>query len=666
MHANRKRRLVTIATVGLLALGGAAASLITALPAAAATVCDQFGSVTAGDYRIMNNRWGTSATQCINTTSNGFSITQQDGVGNTSGAPTAYPAIYLGCHYSSCSPSSALPRQINTIGSAPNSISVSYPGSGTWDAAYDVWLNADNNTTGVQDTEIMIWLNRQGSIQPIGSPTGTVTIAGRSWQVWTGSNGANNVVSYLFQGSPLTTFSFDLVAFINDTFSRGSQYGNASWWLTSVQAGFEPWIGGVGLTVNSFSSSVSGGSSQNPPGTPGTPVASGVTASSVGLTWSASSGTVSNYQIERCTGSNCTNFSQVGTSTTTSFTNSGLNANTLYRYRVRATNSSGNSSYSGIVNVTTGSSTGCAPTNLMVTGTTSSSISLSWSPTQSSCNTVAYEVFRAPGSSGGSFNVVGQPTSPSYTDGGLSSGSTFRYQVRARDNQGNVSSFTSTVTATTGSSTQPPGTPGTLGVASTTSSTVNLTWGASSGTVTNYQVERCTGANCTNFVQVTTSTSTSLADGGLSASTTYRYRVRAANSAGVSGYTNVVNATTAGGGGGGGCSAALTVQTGWNSGYVMQPNTVTNTGSSTINGWTVTFTLPSGHAIVGYWNATVTVSGQTVTARGISGQNATLGAGASTTFGFPGVPTRRQHLGSVQRHLHQPLTIASNQPGRPA
>jgi chitodextrinase len=319
----------------------------------------------------------------------------------------------------------------------------------------------------------------------------------------------------------------------------------------------------------------------------------------------------------------------------TSFVNnSGLTANTVYRYRVRATNTAGASPYSGIVNVTTGSVTGCTPTNFMVSGTTSTSISLSWSPPQPVCSTAGFDVFRAPGASGGTFTLLAQVTTTSYTNSGLTSGSTFRYQVRARDIQGNLSAFTPAVTATTGTTVQPPGTPGPLSAPSTTASTVNLTWGASTGTVTNYQIERCQGATCTNFVQVTTSAATSIADGGLAAATTYRYRVRAANSAGTSGYTNTVNATTTGGGGGGGCSATLTLQTGWNTGYVMQPITVTNTGTSTLNGWTVTFTLPAGHAITGSWNATVTVSGQTVTARGISGQNATLGAGASTNFGF--------------------------------
>ncbi len=238
------------------------ASVVVAIrPAAAATgqICDQYGTTTQGNYVVMNNRWGTSATQCINVTASGFQIVQQDGTGNLSGAPVSYPAIYLGCHYGNCSPNSPLPMQISQIRSATSSTSETYPGSGTYDAAYDIWLNADTNVSGVQDTEIMIWLNHTGSIQPIGSQTGTTSLAGKSWNVWTGNNGQNNVVSYVANPAGVTSFSFSVLDFINDTLRRGSQYGNTSWYLTSIQDGFEPWIGGVGLAVSNFSAAVSGG-----------------------------------------------------------------------------------------------------------------------------------------------------------------------------------------------------------------------------------------------------------------------------------------------------------------------------------------------------------------------------------------------------------------------
>jgi hypothetical protein len=259
------------ATIIILAL--ALSSVLFAVqPAAAATgqICTQYGTTTQGNYTIMNNRWGTSATQCINVTTNGFTLQQMDGSCSTSGAPCSYPAIYVGCHYSNCSPSTNLPKQISTISSANTSVSLTFPGSGTYDAAYDIWLNADTNVTGVQDTEIMIWLNHTGSIQPIGSSTGTASIAGKSWTVWTGNNGGNNVVSYVANPAGIASLSFNVKDFINDTFTRGSQYGNTSWYLTSIQMGFEPWSGGVGLAVNSFSATINTGTS--PTNTPITPV----------------------------------------------------------------------------------------------------------------------------------------------------------------------------------------------------------------------------------------------------------------------------------------------------------------------------------------------------------------------------------------------------------
>ncbi|CAM5260183.1 hypothetical protein STENM36S_05072 [Streptomyces tendae] len=43
----------------------------------------------------------------------------------------------------------------------------------------------------------MIWFNRVGPIQPIGSPVGTATVGGRAWEVWSGSNGSNDVLSFV-------------------------------------------------------------------------------------------------------------------------------------------------------------------------------------------------------------------------------------------------------------------------------------------------------------------------------------------------------------------------------------------------------------------------------------------------------------------------------------
>jgi glycosyl hydrolase family 12/cellulose binding protein with CBM2 domain len=252
-----RRAFRALAAAGLLAAASLTAFVVAGPAQADTQICDQYGSTTIGGrYVVMNNRWGTSAQQCINVTGSGFSIASQQGTGSTSGAPVSYPAVFYGCHYTNCSPGTNLPLQVSAISSATSSISYNFVSGATYDAAYDIWLDPSPKKDGVNQQEIMIWFNRQGSIQPIGSVVGNATIGGRSWQVWRGSNGSNAVVSYVAP-SPISSWSFSVLDFINDVKNRGAI--TSSWYLTSIQAGFEPWIGGAGLAVTNFSAAVNGG-----------------------------------------------------------------------------------------------------------------------------------------------------------------------------------------------------------------------------------------------------------------------------------------------------------------------------------------------------------------------------------------------------------------------
>ncbi|MER7279134.1 RICIN domain-containing protein [Dactylosporangium sp. NPDC000244] len=253
----------SIAAIVLAAAATLVAPLAAAAPAHADTVvCDEFGSAVAGSYIVMNNRWGSTATQCINVTANGFRITTQDGSKGNGGAPLSYPAIYAGCHYTACSPGTNLPKQLSSIGSAPSSIAFSYAG-GTYDASYDIWMDPTAKKDGVNQMELMIWFDHTGGVSPVGSPVGNTTIAGKSWQVWQGNNGGNDVVSYVAPAQ-IPSWSFDVMDFVRDVDARTQV--DSSWYLTSIQAGFEPWSGGVGLAVNSFSATVNGGTPPPPAG----------------------------------------------------------------------------------------------------------------------------------------------------------------------------------------------------------------------------------------------------------------------------------------------------------------------------------------------------------------------------------------------------------------
>ncbi|WP_458736752.1 GH12 family glycosyl hydrolase domain-containing protein, partial [Mycobacterium tuberculosis] len=74
-----------------------------------------------------------------------------------------------------------LPTEVGQILSAPTSIDYNYPTTGVWDASYDICLDSTPKTTGVNQKEIMIWFNHQGSIQPVGSPVGNTTIEGKNF-----------------------------------------------------------------------------------------------------------------------------------------------------------------------------------------------------------------------------------------------------------------------------------------------------------------------------------------------------------------------------------------------------------------------------------------------------------------------------------------------------
>ncbi|MDT0478936.1 cellulose binding domain-containing protein [Streptomyces doebereineriae] len=75
----------------------------------------------------------------------------------------------------------------------------------------------------------------------------------------------------------------------------------------------------------------------------------------------------------------------------------------------------------------------------------------------------------------------------------------------------------------------------------------------------------------------------------------------------------------------------------WNSGLTSNI-TITNTGTTAIDGWSLVFTLPGGQAITSGWNADYAPASGQVTARNLA-HNATIAPGASVGIGFQAVHT---------------------------
>jgi cellulase/cellobiase CelA1 len=72
----------------------------------------------------------------------------------------------------------------------------------------------------------------------------------------------------------------------------------------------------------------------------------------------------------------------------------------------------------------------------------------------------------------------------------------------------------------------------------------------------------------------------------------------------------------------------------WAGGFTANV-TLANSGSATISAWKAVFTFPGDQQISSAWNATVTQSGETVTATNLS-YNGSLAPGGTTSFGFQG------------------------------
>jgi cellulase/cellobiase CelA1 len=76
----------------------------------------------------------------------------------------------------------------------------------------------------------------------------------------------------------------------------------------------------------------------------------------------------------------------------------------------------------------------------------------------------------------------------------------------------------------------------------------------------------------------------------------------------------------------------MRIDNSWGSGF-QATVTINNPGTVATKSWTVTWTWGGNQRIVNSWNATVTTSGTSVTAKNLS-YNGAIGAGGSTSFGF--------------------------------
>jgi len=262
----------------------------------------------------------------------------------------------------------------------------------------------------------------------------------------------------------------------------------------------------------------------------GAPTNISATASTTSITvsWSAVSG-ATGYRVYSSTSAYGT-YTQVGTTSSTSYTATGLSRLTTYYYKVSAYNSTGESPQSSPAYATTALD---APANISATAVSSTSITVSWSEVSEA---TYYYVYYSTSASG-PYTQIRTVSSTSYTVTGLSQNTTYYFKVSAYSSAGE-SSQSSYASATTAVLDAPTG----------VSSLVNLTnniivaWYQVSG-ATGYYVYSSSSASGP-YTRVGTTSNNYWWAYTLPLNTTYYYKVSAYNSAGESPQSSYTSART--------------------------------------------------------------------------------------------------------------------------
>lgn len=254
------------------------------------------------------------------------------------------------------------------------------------------------------------------------------------------------------------------------------------------------------------------------------------TSTGMKLTWTASTDNVgvSGYKVERSTDQ--TNWTVIGSATSSAYTDTSAVGLVHYYYRVRAFDASGNfSNYSNVADGTlTDSTVPSMPGTVVVTATVKS-LNLTWKPSVDNIGVAGYEIERMV--TGSAWAQIATSTSPSFTDSGVKPNVRYYYRVRAYDGVGNKSKYSGIGSGVI--DTLVPSKPQNVFIIRAGNG-FKISWDASKDNVAvaGYRVQRSTDG--TNWTQIaaTTAAIKSYADASAPANVKVYYRIIAFDKAG--------------------------------------------------------------------------------------------------------------------------------------
>lgn len=189
---------------------------------------DRFAQIRVGGYAFSNDEWGdgygTQTLSVNSATSWGVSADQPD---------TPNVKSYANV-------SKDVGIRIDSLSSATSTFDESNPDGGSWESAYDLWLNG----TGI---EVMAWTYVSGGVRPLGQSVSTVTLDGNTWTLYVGDNGHNPTYSFVRHGDE-TSGKVDILGLLKYLEKTGGYFSDPV--LSSIQYGWE--ITGTGGVRRNF------------------------------------------------------------------------------------------------------------------------------------------------------------------------------------------------------------------------------------------------------------------------------------------------------------------------------------------------------------------------------------------------------------------------------